>query len=101
MSTSEKALTKKEIILALAESNGMTKEQVVAFLTSLNELAYREAKRSSKFIIPGLGQLKLVHRAARVGRNPATGEAVNIPEKLAAKFVLSKECKDALLPADK
>ena len=96
MSTPEKPLTKKEIIEELAENNAMTKEQVAAFLNSLCEMAYREAKRSSKFLLPGLGQLKLVYRAARVGRNPATGEAVNIPEKTAAKFVLSKLCKEAI-----
>jgi len=101
MSAVEKPLTKTEIMAELAESNGMTKEQVAAFLNSLCEMAYREAKRSSKFLLPGLGQLKVVHRAARVGRNPATGESVNIPEKLAAKFSLSKTCKDAILPAGK
>jgi len=97
----EKPLTKKEIIAELAENNGMTKDQVTAFLDTLNEMAYREVKRSAKFLLPGLGQLKLVHRAARVGRNPATGESVDIPEKIAAKFVLSKACKDAIVPAGK
>jgi DNA-binding protein HU-beta len=101
MSAVEKPLTKKEIIAELAENNGMTKEQVTAFLNSLAEMAYREAKKSSKFLLPGFGQLKLVHRAARVGRNPATGETVNLPEKIAGKFTLSKACKDAILPAGK
>ena len=98
MSVAEKPLTKSEIIAELAESNGMSKDQVSAFLNSLCEMAYREAKRTSKFLLPGFGHLRLIQRAARMGRNPATGEAVSIPEKVAAKFVLMKACKEAILP---
>jgi DNA-binding protein HU-beta len=101
MSTAEKPLTKTEMLVELAESNGMSKEQVTVFLNSLSEMAYREAKKCSKFTIPGLGMLKLQQRAARVGRNPATGESINIPAKTAAKFVLSKACKEAILPSGK
>jgi DNA-binding protein HU-beta len=101
MSTAEKPLSKNEILLALAESNGMTKEQVSAFMNSLCELAYGEVKKNSKFLLPGFGYLKLVQRAARTGRNPATGETINIPEKTAVKFILVKACKDAIMPAGK
>jgi DNA-binding protein HU-beta len=97
----EKPLTKTEIIAKLAEENGMAKDQVVAFLNSLCELAYNEAKKCAKFTLPGFGVLKLQQRAARVGRNPATGETINIPEKTAAKFALSKACKEAIMPSGK
>lgn len=98
MATPTKPLTKSEIIAELAEHNGMTKKQVVAFLESLNDLAYREAKKKEKFLLPGFGFLKLVKRPARMGRNPATGETIKIPAKKVVKFVLAKACKDAVLP---
>jgi DNA-binding protein HU-beta len=98
MAATEKTMTKSEIIAELAENNGMAKAQVVTFLNSLCELAYREAKKNSKFLLPGFGYLKVVKRAARMGRNPATGESIKIPAKKSAKFVLVKACKEAILP---
>ena len=90
-----KPLTKSEIIVKLAERNDMTKKDVSAFLDSLAQLAYREAKKG--FTIPGLGKLVLVKRKARMGRNPATGESISIPAKTILKFRISKVAKDAAL----
>jgi DNA-binding protein HU-beta len=90
----DKALTKSQIIAHLAESNGLTKAQVDDVLESLAQLAYQEAKRG--FTIPGIGKLVVVERAARMGRNPATGEAIQIPAKSALKFRLAKAAKDAV-----
>jgi len=97
MSTPKKPLTKTEILAELAANNDMSKVQVAAFLDSLCALAYRQAKKSAKFTLPGFGILKLQQRAARVGRNPATGESINIPKKTVVKFILSKACKEAIL----
>ena len=58
-------------------------------------MAYREAKNS--FTIPGVGKLVLVNRKARIGRNPATGEQIQIPAKKVVKFRVAKACKDAVL----
>ena len=90
-----KALTKSQIMATLAESNEMTKKQVVAFMDSLVGLAYKEAKNG--FTIPGLGKLVLVNRQARMGRNPQTGEAIQIPAKTVLKFRIAKTAKDAVL----
>ena len=49
--------------------------------------------------MPGLGKLVRVDRKARVGRNPATGETINIPAKKVVKFRVSKSVKDAIVPA--
>ena len=76
-----KALTKAQIIAQLAEKNGLTKKQVAAFLDSFADLAYKETKKNKKFTIPGVGILKLNKRKARMGRNPATGEAIKIPPR--------------------
>ena len=50
-----------------------------------------------KFVIPGLGKLVLVHRKARIGRNPATGATIKIPAKKVVKFRIAKAAKEAIL----
>ncbi|NGO40577.1 HU family DNA-binding protein [Limisphaera ngatamarikiensis] len=92
-----KALTKSQIAATLAEKVGITKKQAALFLDELAQLAYKQAKNS--FTLPGLGKLVLVHRKARKGRNPATGEIINIPAKRVVKFRVSKAAKDAILGA--
>ena len=47
--------------------------------------------------LPGLGKLVLVNRKARMGRNPATGEAIQIKAKRVVKFRVAKAAKDAIL----
>lgn len=89
------ALTKSQVYTALAEKSGLTKKQVRAFMDDLADLAYQEAKDG--FTIPGIGKLVLVHRAARMGRNPATGEQIHIPAKKVVKFRIAKACKDSVL----
>ena len=49
-------------------------------------------------MVPGLGRLKKVHRKARMGRNPQTGEPIQIKAKTTAKFYLAKSAKDAIAP---
>lgn len=94
-------MKKSELLTALAESNGLTKKQVSAFLESLVELSYKETKKNGAFVLPGLGKLVLKKRPKRKGRNPATGEAIQIPAKTVVKFMLSKPCKDAIVPPKK
>lgn len=89
------ALTKSQTAAKLSDSTGLTKKQVNAFLEELSKLAYKEAKNS--FVIPGLGKLVLVHRKARIGRNPATGEQIKIAAKKVVKFRVAKAAKDAIL----
>ncbi len=90
-----KAMSKSAIAAALAEKVGTTKKQANIFLLTLAELAYAQAKNG--FTIPGLGKLVLVNRKARMGRNPATGEAIKIPAKKVVKFRVAKAAKDAIL----
>lgn len=92
-----KALTTTQIISALAGRAGLTKKAVGDVLDHLCELAREEA--ANGFKLPGLGKLVLVDRQARAGRNPATGESIEIPARKAVKFRVSKACKDAILGA--
>jgi DNA-binding protein HU-beta len=88
-------ITKSQIIAGMAEAAGVNKKQAAAALEGLVCLAYKGAKKG--FMIPGLGKLVLVNRKARMGRNPATGEAIHIPAKRVVKFRVAKACKDAVL----
>jgi DNA-binding protein HU-beta len=92
-----KALSKSQIASQVAEKNNLSKRQAVEVLESIADLAYKQAKNT--FTLPGLGKLVLVNRAARVGRNPATGESINIPAKRVVKFRVAKAAKDAILGA--
>lgn len=93
------AMTQTQIQTELAQMTGLQKAQVKSVLDELANLAYREAQNS--FTIPGLGKLVMVDRAARVGRNPQTGEEIQIPAKRVLKFRISKACKDAVLGTGK
>lgn len=90
-----KALSKSQIASAIAEKNGLTKKQATEVLTSIVDLAYKNAKNT--FTLPGLGKLVLVNRKARMGRNPATGETIKIAAKRVVKFRIAKAAKDAIL----
>jgi DNA-binding protein HU-beta len=88
-------MTKSQALSRLAEKTGVSKKAAGQFVEELVKLAYKEAKNS--FTIPGLGKLVLVDRKARMGRNPATGEAIQIPAKRVVKFRIAKAAKDAIL----
>jgi DNA-binding protein HU-beta len=90
-------MTKTQTVATLADKTGLPKAQVEQVLDELAALAYAEAKQA--FVVPGIGKLVLVQRKARLGRNPATGEAIQIPAKTVVKFRVAKVCKDAVLSA--
>jgi DNA-binding protein HU-beta len=92
---SAKSMSKSAIVSHLAEKLELQKKVVNAFFDEFSKLAYKEAKNS--FTVPGIGKLVLVHRKARTGRNPATGEVIDIPAKTVVKFRVSKLAKDAIV----
>jgi DNA-binding protein HU-beta len=93
-------MTQTQIIAEMSAKSGISKKQTKEFLTSFTDLAHREAKKG-EFAIAGLGKLVRVKRKARIGRNPATGEAIKIPAKTVLKFRVAKAAKDAVLGAKK
>jgi len=94
-----KAMTKSQTLSHLAEKAGVTKKTAQALMEELAALAYKQAKNG--FTIPGIGKLVLVRRKARMGRNPATGEAIRIPAKKVVKFRVAKAAKDAIVGSKK
>ncbi len=73
MATNGTAMTKAQLVTALAEKTSMTKKDVKGFLDVLSEVAYKEVKKNKKFTLPGFGILKLAS-ASRTGRNPSQAE---------------------------
>jgi len=93
--TKQKPMTKNQVISTLAENTGLSKKETSSVLETLVSTALKNCK--SGFTIPGLGKLILVHRKARNGRNPFTGEKIKIKAKNALKFRIAKAAKDAIL----
>ena len=96
-----KGMTKSEVIKHLAEKLGSDRKSAAAMIEHLVALVVRETKKSGELLIPGLGKAVKAHRKARMGRNPATGEAIKIPAKTVVKFRLAKAFKDAVIPPKK
>lgn len=90
-----KSMTKSALVAHLATKTALSKKQVVGVLENLATLAAKEAKNG--FQIPDLGKLVLKNRAARMGRNPQTGEPLKIPAKRVVRFRVAKALKDAVL----
>ena len=89
------AMTKTQLLKEVAEKCCLSKKQAGDVLDALQAIAYREAKDG--FTLPGIGKLVVVNRKARIGRNPRTGEQIQIPAKRALKFRIAKAAKDAVL----
>ncbi len=92
-----KGLNKSQTLNALAEKLGKTRKEAGEILDAVVDLAYKEGKRAGEFTIPGLGKLQKKHRAARMGRNPATGASIQIAAKTVVKFRVAKQAKDCIL----
>ena len=101
MATKAKPMTKAQLVTELAETQEITKSDVNGFLDTLTTIAYRETKKKGAFTLPGVGKLVLVKRKARKGRNPATGEEIQIKAKTVVKFRVAKACKDTIIPPKK
>ena len=91
-------MTKTQLIRYMAEKLGTPPKQIAAFFDLLVETATTQTRTKGDFTIPGIGKLVKAQRAARMGRNPATGEAIKIKASTTVKFRLSKSAKDAVVP---
>jgi DNA-binding protein HU-beta len=97
----KKPLTKAQIISYFAEKFDLSKKVASSIIDEMVALAIAETKKVGAFTFPGVGKLVLVKRKARVGRNPATGEPINIPAKTVVKMRIAKACKEAIVPPKK
>ncbi|HEY0547871.1 MAG TPA: HU family DNA-binding protein [Pyrinomonadaceae bacterium] len=91
-------MTQSEVINHFAEKFGLKRAQAKEMFEELASLAGNEVKTNGEFVLPGFGKLVLSERKAREGRNPATGETIQIPAKTTLKFRLGKGMKDSVVP---
>ena len=80
----------------MSESHDLPKKQTEAVLGDLVTLTTRHLKRGDKIRLTGLGILQVRKRAARMGRNPATGEAIKIKASKKVAFRAAKDLKEAV-----
>ncbi|GAB2927690.1 HU family DNA-binding protein [Rheinheimera gaetbuli] len=74
----------------------VSKTDVNAYLDCLESVATAELKSGGEVALVGLGKLKVAQKAARTGRNPKTGAAIDIPAKTVVKFTPAKALADAI-----
>jgi DNA-binding protein HU-beta len=89
-------ITLKQMAAELAERHDLSKKQSEAMLADFVTLTTRHLKKGERLRLGGLGILQVRHRAARMGRNPATGEAIKIKASKKVAFRPSKELKEAI-----
>jgi DNA-binding protein HU-beta len=94
-------LTQTQLVRLLAEKAEVNNKVARALLDNLAATAISEVKKNGVFVLPGIGRLVRVDRKARMGRNPATGEAIKIAAKKVVKFRVAKSAKDAIVPPKK
>lgn len=89
-------MNKQELISKIAEKTGISKEDASAALAALTTTIPEELKAGKKIAIPNLGNFEVRNRAARIGHNPRTAEAVEIAAKHIPAFKAAKALKDAV-----
>jgi DNA-binding protein HU-beta len=94
----KKRMTQSEVINHFAEKFDLKRTQAKEIFDELANLASSEVKETGEFVLPGFGKLVRSERKAREGRNPATGDTIQIPAKTTLKFRVGKGMKDSILP---
>lgn len=89
-------MTKNELVRELAEEFEIPRRQVAELMEALLEKMMDVLKSGDKVQLTPFGQFKVRNRAARVARNPQTGEPVNVPAKRVLKFLAGRTLKEAV-----
>jgi DNA-binding protein HU-beta len=89
-------MTTRQLGAALAEKNEMSNKAANAFLDDMAAIITKQLKKGTRVRLNGLGILMVRKRAARMGRNPATGEAIKIKASKKVAFRAAKELKESV-----
>lgn len=89
-------VSKKDIVAQMAKDAGISQKDAAAALDSFTTLVAKSAKKNKRVSIVGFGSFSLTKRAARKGRNPATGEEIKIKASKSVSFKAGKALKDSL-----
>ena len=89
-------MNKIELVAVVAEKSGITKKDAERVVSATFDMIIAELMKGEKVQISGFGSFEVKEREARVGRNPRTKEAIDIPASKAPVFKASKALKDAV-----
>lgn len=89
-------MNRKQLVKDVADKSGLTQEQVDSVLTGVVDAVTTAVKAGDKVVVPGFVSFEQVQRAARTGRNPQTGETMEIAAQRAVKVSAGKALKDAV-----
>ncbi|MBM9463764.1 HU family DNA-binding protein [Aeromicrobium sp. YIM 150415] len=89
------ALSRNDLVAALAEQAGVTKTDADKVLSAFSDVVLDAVSKGDKVSIPGILSVERVERAARTGRNPATGETIDIPAGYGVKVSAGSRLKAA------
>ncbi len=89
-------MKKADLIKAVAEASGVNQKNVDAVLTAFTLVTMKSLSQGNEVMIQDIGKLSVKERAARTGRNPATGETIQIAAGRTVTFKAAKALKDAL-----
>ncbi|MEY2471801.1 MAG: DNA-binding protein HU-beta [Actinomycetota bacterium] len=90
-------MNRRELVAAIAEATGEDKKNVDAMLKATVDVITETVRSGDPVVISGFAKFAKIDRAARMGRNPATGEPIKIAAKTVAKITILKGFKDAVL----
>ena len=89
-------MTKTDLIQELAERADLTKRAADDALNALLDIISEQLSQGNKVTLTGFGTFLVRRRAARMGRNPQTGEPIHIPEQKTPAFRAGSALKDAI-----
>ncbi len=87
-------MNKSDLITALAQATESTKADATRAVDAVIELTSQALAQGDNVTLPGLGIFKIAERAARKGKNPATGQSIDIPASKVVKFTVAKALKE-------
>ena len=89
-------MNKTELVAAIAEKTELSKKDAEKAVKAFTDVVAEELKKGEKIQLVGFGTFEVAERAAREGRNPLTGKAMNIPASKSPKFKAGKALKDSI-----
>lgn len=89
-------MNQAELIAAVTEKTDLSKKQTESLLKIVGDVVTSALESGGEVTLPGLGKLTVKAKAARTGRNPKTGEEIEIPAKTVPHFSAAKALKDAV-----
>ena len=96
LSKRRKKVNKNDLIASVASSAGLSKSDATRAIESFLDAITNALKRDEKVSIVGFGNFSVSHRKATTGRNPRTGESIQIPASKRPKFTVGKALKDSV-----